>query len=73
LVLIIPFLLLFPTVQPGHELSLTAYVIVLLYSGGLAAYYLFVNAPTRDWHAYRAGSYTDPALGPVLVPPEEDP
>jgi hypothetical protein len=49
LVLIFPFLLLFGTVQPGHAPSLTAYVIVLLYSGTLAAYYLFINAATRDW------------------------
>ena len=73
LVLIVPFLLLFPTVQPGHELSLTAYVIVLLYSGALAAYYLFLNASTRDWRSYRAGRYADPAMGPLLVPPEDDP
>ena len=73
LVLIIPFLLLFPTVQPGQELSLTAYVIVLLYSGALAAYYLFVNPSTRDWHSVRARPYADPAMGPLPVPPEDHP
>jgi len=43
LVLIGPFLALFKTVQPEHLLSLIIYVIVLLYSGGLAIYYLIKN------------------------------
>lgn len=47
LVLIIPFLLLFKVVQPGYLLNLVLYVAVLLYSGALAVYYLFVDPRTR--------------------------
>ena len=47
LVLIVPFLLLFKTVAPGYALSLLVYVAVLLYSGGIAVYFLFVNSQTR--------------------------
>lgn len=47
LVLIVPFLLLFETVKPEFMLNLTVYVAVLVYSGGLAIYFLFVNAKTR--------------------------
>jgi hypothetical protein len=49
LVLIVPFLRHFATVQPDHTLSLLAYVIVLVYSGALAVYYLFLNRTTRQW------------------------
>jgi hypothetical protein len=47
LVLIIPFLLLFGTVKPEFMLNLIVYVTVLVYSGGLAVYFLFVNPGTR--------------------------
>lgn len=47
LVLIVPFLLLFKTVAPGYLLNLLAYVAVLVYSGGIAVYFLFVNSRTR--------------------------
>ena len=47
LVLIVPFLLLFETVKPEYMLNLIVYVAVLVYSGGLAAYFLFVNPKTR--------------------------
>lgn len=47
LVLIVPFILLFDTVEPGRVVSLIAYLAVLFYSGGLALYYLFVNPQTR--------------------------
>lgn len=47
LVLIVPFLLLFDTVQPDHMLNLIIYTAVLLYSGGLAVYYLVINPQTR--------------------------
>lgn len=49
LVLIGPFLAHFSTVDPAHRLSLILYVIVLVYSGALALYYLFVNEETRSW------------------------
>lgn len=47
LVLIAPFILLFGTVKPEYLLSLVVYVAVLIYSAGLAIYFLFVNPPTR--------------------------
>ena len=47
LVLIFPFLRLFETVKPEFKLSLTVYVLVLIYSGLLAVYYLFINKGTR--------------------------
>jgi hypothetical protein len=47
LVLILPFLALFKTVKPELMLNLIMYVAVLIYSGGLAVYYLFINSKTR--------------------------
>jgi hypothetical protein len=47
LVLLFPFLRLFETVKPEFRLSLTVYVLVLIYSGLLAIYYLFINKGTR--------------------------
>jgi hypothetical protein len=47
LVLIGPFLMLFKTVKPEFMFSLIVYVAVLVYSGGLAVYFLFVNPKTR--------------------------
>lgn len=49
LVLIVPFLGLFRTVEAGYRLSLIMYVAVLLYSGGLAVFYLFFNKSTQGW------------------------
>jgi hypothetical protein len=47
LVLILPFLSLFKTVKPEHMLSLVVYVAILVYSGAIAVYYLFINPQTR--------------------------
>ncbi|MBI5933169.1 MAG: hypothetical protein HY867_05640 [Chloroflexi bacterium] len=47
LVLIVPFIGLFPTVKPEQMLNLVVYTAVLIYSAALAVYYLFVNPPTR--------------------------
>lgn len=47
LVLIGPYLAHFSNVDPAHRLSLIIYVAVLLYSGAIAVYYLFVNDETR--------------------------
>jgi hypothetical protein len=47
LVLIVPFLLLFRTVQPEFLLNLILYVAVLIYSGAIAVYFLFINPRTR--------------------------
>lgn len=49
LVLIGPYVAHFETVAPEHRLSLIVYVAVLVYSGALAVYYLFVNEKTRSW------------------------
>lgn len=49
LILIGPFLAHFSDVSPEHRMSLIIYTIVLVYSGGLAVYYLFVNNETRSW------------------------
>lgn len=37
------------TLDPNRSLSLLLYVSVLFYSGGLAVYYLFIDARTRGW------------------------
>jgi len=47
LVLIFPFIGLISTVEPDRLVSLVIYTIVLLYSAGLAVYYLFVDPQTR--------------------------
>ena len=49
LVLIPPYLALFPTVEPEHLTSLRIYMVVLFYSTALAVYYLFINKATRGW------------------------
>jgi hypothetical protein len=49
LILIGPFLAHFGTVAPEHRLSLIIYTLVLVYSGSVALYYLFVNKETRPW------------------------
>ncbi len=46
-VLIVPFILLFNTVDPSRYVNLIVYIAVLLYSSGLAVYYLFINPNTR--------------------------
>jgi hypothetical protein len=47
LVLIVPFLLLFKTVKPEYMLNLIVYVAVLVYSGAVAVYFLFIDPKTR--------------------------
>lgn len=47
LVLIIPFLLHFQTVRPNLTINLIIYIAVLVGSGALAVYYLFINPATR--------------------------
>jgi len=47
LVLIVPFLLLFKTVKPEYMLNLIVYVAVLVYSGAIAVYFLFIDPKTR--------------------------
>jgi len=47
LVLIVPFLTRLPDVAPEFRTGLIVYTIVVVYSGLLAIYYLFVNRQTR--------------------------
>lgn len=47
LVLIVPFLTRLPTVPDEHRLGLTIYTAVIIFSGLLAIYYLFIHKPTR--------------------------
>ncbi|MEO8288710.1 MAG: hypothetical protein ABI670_20010 [Chloroflexota bacterium] len=49
LFLILPFLQLFPTINPDRLLSLVIYLAVIIYSGALAVYYLFINPRTSRW------------------------
>jgi hypothetical protein len=49
LILIGPFLAHLSAVKPEHRFSLVLYISVLVYSGGLAVYYLFINKITRPW------------------------
>jgi hypothetical protein len=49
LILIVPFIEHFATVSINHLLSLVIYVAVIIYSGALAIYYLFVKKTTRLW------------------------
>jgi hypothetical protein len=48
-ILIVPFLQHFGTVLPEHRLSLMIYTGVLIFSGAVAIYYLFINKATRLW------------------------
>ena len=48
-VLIVPFLTRLPTVAPQFQAGLIVYTAVVIYSGLLAFYYLFVNKSTRVW------------------------
>jgi hypothetical protein len=48
-VLILPFLRRLPTVAPEHRAGLVIYTVVVIGSGLLAIYYLFVHRSTRLW------------------------
>ncbi len=48
-VLIVPFLKRLPSTPPEHRLGLIIYTAVIVLSGLLAIYYLFMNKPTRLW------------------------
>jgi hypothetical protein len=49
LVLIGPLLSRLPTIAPEFRTALIIYLVVIIYSGLLAVYYLFINRPTRLW------------------------
>ncbi len=50
---IVPFLAHIAEVTLDHLPGVIIYVAVLVYSGGLAIYYLFVNESTRNWSVKR--------------------
>ncbi|MCA9903586.1 MAG: hypothetical protein KC547_06995 [Anaerolineae bacterium] len=52
-VLIIPFLQRLSTVEPELRLNLIIYIMVLVFSGLLAIYYLFIHPSTRMWRPAR--------------------
>jgi hypothetical protein len=56
LVLIVPFVGFFAEVRPVHLTSLIVYTAVVVLSGILAAYYLFVEPVTRIWGPSPAAS-----------------
>ncbi|MGE0812363.1 MAG: cytochrome P450 [Vicinamibacterales bacterium] len=56
LVLIGPFLRRLPTVGPEHRRGLIIYTTVVVYSGLLAIYYLFIHPATRAWNPRTAGA-----------------
>jgi hypothetical protein len=62
LVLIVPFTRHFGDVQPAHRLSLVIYVAVLVYSGLLATYYLFINSQTRILMKRATAAAVDPRV-----------
>jgi hypothetical protein len=48
-VLIVPFLTRLPTTAPEFLPGLIVYVTIVILSGALAIYYLFIHKPTRVW------------------------
>jgi hypothetical protein len=69
LVLIVPFLVRFGTVDSAHLPSLVINTAVLVYSGAIAIYYLFIGRTTRVWalHASRAGSKVTPSRKRIVL------
>ena len=63
LILIVPFLQHFATVLPEHRLSLTLYTGVLIWSGLLAIFYLFIHPKWRLW------AKIEPAARPPMATP----
>lgn len=55
----------FAAVRPAHRTSLVFFTIVLLSTGALAVYYLFVNRSTR--FATRPALKTSPTKGPAVT------
>jgi len=60
LVLILPFLQRLPAIEPQYRLSLLIYLAVIVYSGTLAIYYLFINRETRLSRAQKPSPPTAP-------------
>jgi len=51
LVLLVPLLGHIPAVKPEHRLGLAVAIAIILSSGALAVYYLFIHRDTRVWSA----------------------
>ena len=51
-ILIVPFIMLFGNVKPEFRLSLIIYTAVLIYSGAISIYFLFINRQTRKWSSF---------------------
>ena len=60
IVLIIPFLMHFLEVKPEHRLGLVVYTTVVVYSGILAIYFLFVSRETRIFSGRQPATITEP-------------
>jgi hypothetical protein len=58
-VLIVPFLLLLPTIDSDRLPSLIIYILVVSFSGLLAIYYLFINPTTRMVRAATSSAVVD--------------
>lgn len=54
IVLIGPFLARLPSAAPEHRMGLIIYTTVVIYSGLLAIYYLFIGESTRIWTRHQA-------------------
>jgi hypothetical protein len=59
LVLIMPFLLHFTNVRPDLVLNLIIYITVLVSSGAIASYYLFLNPTTRLLRGHSAFAFAE--------------
>lgn len=55
LILIVPFAIRLPTLPPEQTLSMIIYLAVIVFSGGLAIYYLAINKETRLWRGKAGG------------------
>ena len=62
LVLLMPFIQHFDTVKPAHQLSLTVYTSVLIYSASLSLYFLLIHPSTRFGSDNDQMMYIDDAI-----------
>lgn len=60
LVLIVPFLIRLPIAAPEQKVGLIVYTAVVIYSGLLAVYYLFMRETTRVWPRVTSSDATGP-------------
>jgi len=65
LVLIVPFLQRLPSVPAEQKLGMYIYTAVVIYSGLLATYFLFVHKTTRLWHPGRQPTGSEALQGQI--------